>query len=32
LTQVDRHHRRMHAPRVKAAAGLVNRMLDHATD
>lgn len=27
LTQVDRHHRRGHAARVRAAAGLVNRML-----
>jgi hypothetical protein len=29
LAQTDRHHRRRHAARVRAAAGLVNRMLDH---
>jgi hypothetical protein len=26
VTQTDRHHRRLHAERVRAAAGLVNRM------
>jgi hypothetical protein len=29
LAQVDRHHRQGHAARVRAVAGLVNRMLDH---
>ena len=29
LTQLDRHHRRAHAARVRAVAGLVNRQLDH---
>ncbi len=29
LTQVDRHHRRGHTARVRAVAGLVNRMFDH---
>jgi len=29
LTQPDRHHRRLHTARVRAAAGLVNRLLDH---
>ncbi|MDP8970754.1 MAG: transposase [Actinomycetota bacterium] len=29
LTQPDRHHRRHHAARVRAVAGLVNRQLDH---
>jgi DDE superfamily endonuclease/Helix-turn-helix of DDE superfamily endonuclease len=29
LTQVDRHRRRQHTARVRAVAGLVNRMLDH---
>ena len=28
ITQVDRHGRKGHAPRVRAIAGLVNRMLD----
>jgi hypothetical protein len=28
LSQVDRHHRRGHTARVRAVAGLVNRMLD----
>jgi hypothetical protein len=28
LTQPDRHHRRLHTARARAAAGLVNRMLD----
>jgi hypothetical protein len=28
LTQLDRHHRRAHAARVRAVAGLVNRQLD----
>jgi hypothetical protein len=28
LSQVDRHHRRCHTARVRAVAGLVNRMLD----
>jgi hypothetical protein len=28
VTQVDRHHRRGHTERVRAAAGLVNRLLD----
>lgn len=29
LTQTDRHFRRGHTARVRAVAGLVNRMLDH---
>jgi hypothetical protein len=29
LSQVDRHRRRYHTARVRAVAGLVNRMLDH---
>jgi hypothetical protein len=29
LTPVDRHPRRGHTERVRAAAGLVNRLLDH---
>jgi hypothetical protein len=29
LTQPDRHHRRQHTARVRAAAGLVNQILDH---
>jgi DDE superfamily endonuclease/Helix-turn-helix of DDE superfamily endonuclease len=29
VAQADRHHRRGHAARVRAVAGLVNRMLDH---
>jgi hypothetical protein len=29
LSQVDRHRRRLHTERVRAVAGLVNRMLDH---
>jgi hypothetical protein len=29
LTQQDRHHRRQHTARVRAVAGLVNRMMDH---
>jgi hypothetical protein len=29
LSQQDRHHRREHTARVRAVAGLVNRMLDH---
>src|SRR3954471_2310522 len=32
LSQVDRHHRRGHTARVRAVAGLVNRMLDHNQD
>jgi DDE superfamily endonuclease len=32
LSQVDRHHRKGHAARVRAVAGLVNRMLDHRED
>jgi len=33
LSQVDRHRRKHHTARVRAVAGLVNRMLDHgATD
>jgi DDE superfamily endonuclease/Helix-turn-helix of DDE superfamily endonuclease len=32
LSQVDRHHRRQHTARVRAVAGLVNRMLDHRQD
>ena len=31
LSQVDRHRRRGHTSRVRAVAGLVNRMLDHRT-
>jgi hypothetical protein len=27
LTQADRHHRQLHAPRVRAVAGLVNRQI-----
>jgi DDE superfamily endonuclease/Helix-turn-helix of DDE superfamily endonuclease len=30
LSQVDRHRRKGHAARVRAVAGLVNRMLDHS--
>lgn len=30
LAQRDRHHRRQHTARVRAVAGLVNRMMDHA--
>jgi hypothetical protein len=30
LTQVDRHRRRLHTARVRAVAGLVNRMLDQS--
>ena len=29
LTQMDRHHRRGHMPRVVAVAGLVNRQIEH---
>lgn len=29
LTQLDRQHRQVHAARVRAVAGLVNRQLDH---
>jgi DDE superfamily endonuclease/Helix-turn-helix of DDE superfamily endonuclease len=29
LSQVDRHRRQLHPARVRAVAGLVNRMLDH---
>lgn len=29
LAQRDRHHRRQHTARVRAVAGLVNRMMDH---
>jgi hypothetical protein len=29
LSQADRHHRKGHTARVRAVAGLVNRMLDH---
>jgi hypothetical protein len=29
VTDVNRHRRKGHAPRVRACAGLVNRMLDH---
>jgi hypothetical protein len=29
LTAVNRHGRKGHAARVRAVAGLVNRMLDH---
>ena len=32
LSQVDRHRRRYHTARVRAVAGLVNRMLDHRQD
>jgi hypothetical protein len=32
LSQVDRHRRRSHTARVRAAAGLVNRRLDHQQD
>jgi hypothetical protein len=32
LSQVDRHRRRQHTARVRAVAGLVNRMLDHRED
>jgi hypothetical protein len=32
LSQVDRHRRKGHTARVRAAAGLVNRMLDHRQD
>jgi hypothetical protein len=32
LSQVDRHHRRQHTARVRAVAGLVNRMLGHQQD
>ena len=32
LTQVDRHRRKHHTARVRAVAGLVNRMLDHRQD
>jgi len=32
LSQVDRHRRRRHTARVRAVAGLVNRMLDHRQD
>jgi hypothetical protein len=32
LSQVDRHRRRQHTARVRAVAGLVNRMLDHNQD
>jgi DDE superfamily endonuclease/Helix-turn-helix of DDE superfamily endonuclease len=32
LSQVDRHHRRGHTARVRAVAGLVNRMLDQHKD
>jgi hypothetical protein len=31
LSQADRHHRKGHTARVRAVAGLVNRMLDHRT-
>jgi hypothetical protein len=31
LSQTDRHRRRGHTERVRAAAGLVNRVLDHGT-
>jgi hypothetical protein len=30
LAEGDRHHRKRHAQRVRAVAGLVNRLLDHA--
>jgi hypothetical protein len=29
LTQMDRHHRKGHTPRVVAVAGLVNRQIEH---
>jgi hypothetical protein len=29
LTHQDRHHRKLHTARVRAVAGLVNRMMDH---
>jgi len=32
VTDVNRHRRQGHALRVRAVAGLVNRMLDHRTD
>jgi hypothetical protein len=32
LSQVDRHRRRYHTARVRAVAGLVNRMLNHQQD
>jgi hypothetical protein len=32
LSQVDRHRRRQHTARVRAVAGLVNRMLDQQKD
>jgi DDE superfamily endonuclease/Helix-turn-helix of DDE superfamily endonuclease len=32
LRRVDRHHRQEHTARVRAVAGLVNRMMDHAKD
>jgi hypothetical protein len=32
LAQMDRHHRRLHTERVRAVAGLVNRMLDYHPD
>jgi hypothetical protein len=32
LSQVDRHHRQGHTARVRAVAGLVNRMLDQHED
>ncbi len=32
LSQVDRHRRQQHTARVRAVAGLVNRMLDHQQD
>jgi hypothetical protein len=32
LSQVDRHRRKGHTARVRAVAGLVNRMLDHRQD
>jgi len=31
LSQVDRHRRKMHTARLRAVAGLVNRMLGHRT-
>ena len=30
VTHRDRHHRRQHTARVRAVAGLVNRMMDHS--
>ena len=30
LSQVDRHRRKLHTARVRAVAGLVNRMLGHS--